>query len=106
VQLGVRHRPLLKVLALPDDRRLVAARRLQVPVDAVVRDVEISADEPFHVRGIPLAHGRPRLEPLQFPRVGLPERIGVLRVLPVKRVVAHHRLRGEGIRRRKLTLLM
>ncbi len=43
-------------LAFPDDRRLVAPRRMRVPVHAVVGDVELAAHEPLGPRRVPLQH--------------------------------------------------
>ena len=52
-------------LAFPDDGRLVAPRRMRVPVHAVVGDVQLAADEPLHPRRVPLQHLLPRREPVQ-----------------------------------------
>ena len=53
-------------LAYPDERGLVAARPLDVPVDAVVRGVELPADEPLRVGRVPLEHLVPLHEPVEL----------------------------------------
>ena len=50
-------------LALPVVGDLVAEAGLDVAVHAVVRDVELAAQEPLRVRGLPLQHRVERLEP-------------------------------------------
>ena len=50
-------------LALPVEGDLVAAPRLDVAVDAVVRDVQLAAEVPLRVRQLPLVELRERLEP-------------------------------------------
>jgi hypothetical protein len=53
VQLAVGERAHVAGLALPDDRGLGAPpgiHALEVPVEAVVRDVELAADEPLRER--------------------------------------------------------
>src|SRR5947209_3903424 len=59
VELSVSQRPLLARLALPDDGRLVAPPGRQMPVEAVVRDVNSPAHEPLRVRRLPLQNGVP-----------------------------------------------
>src|SRR5206468_12777592 len=83
-------------LALPLVRDLAAVAGLDVPVDAVVRRVELAADEPLRVRQVPLAHGRERLEPRDaFSPLALPE----LLARPVVDVGLRARLRRELGRR-------
>jgi hypothetical protein len=62
-QLPVRERSPLAGLALPVIRDLVAAARLDVAVQAVVRGVQRAAHEPLHPRRRPLHHRVPPLEP-------------------------------------------
>ena len=74
-------------LALPVDRDLLAVAGLDVPVDAVVGDVELAADEPLRERGVASpAPGPELLRPVQ--PVGLlgPERlaVGVGPVVPAR----------------------
>jgi hypothetical protein len=54
VELLVREDPRVAVLALPEDRGLVAPQRLRVAIDGVVRDVRAAADEPARVGRVPL----------------------------------------------------
>jgi hypothetical protein len=53
-QLPVGQRAPVARLAFPDDRRLVAPRAAEVPVDAVLCDVQLAADEPLGVRRLPI----------------------------------------------------
>ncbi len=52
-------------LAFPDDRRLVAAPRGRVAVDAIVGDVQLRIDEPFGPGNVPVEHLGPFREPVQ-----------------------------------------
>jgi hypothetical protein len=56
VQVPVGQRAAIAGLALPDDRRLVAARAGNVPIDAVHAGVELAAGEPLGVWGRPFEH--------------------------------------------------
>ena len=60
-------------LSLPDQRRLVPARAVQVPIQTIVGDVELSPDEPLGVRGVPFEHRMPAFEPVQFLRPRFPK---------------------------------
>ena len=66
VELGVGEAANLARLAFPDERGLVAARAVEMAVDAVVAEVELSADEPFGPGKVPFKHLVPRLEPVKF----------------------------------------
>src|SRR4029450_6774126 len=97
-ELAVGDRPLLAGLALPVVRHLVAAARLDVPVQAGVGRVELAALEPLHPGGVP-GHDRvPALDPAQS--VGLlgPERLVVGLGALVDRAVLDHRTGREGLR--------
>ncbi len=59
--------------ALPDDCGLVATRAIEMAVEAVVRKVDLSADEPFCERLVPLQEFLPRFEPVKFLRHARPE---------------------------------
>ena len=66
VELAVGERAHVARLALPDDRGLGAAPgvlALEMPVEAVVGDVELAADEPLRERRLPVEHLLPGLEP-------------------------------------------
>ena len=56
VQLQVGEGADIAVLPLPDQRGLVPPRALQVPVKAVVAEVELAADEPPGMRRVPVQH--------------------------------------------------
>jgi hypothetical protein len=58
-------------LPLPDQGGLVGARGVQMPVETIVTDIELAADEPLGVRLVPFQHPGPALGPDQF-RFGLP----------------------------------
>jgi hypothetical protein len=66
VQLPVGERAAVARLAFPDQGRLVARGRPDVPVNAVDGDVQLAAGEPLRVRRLPLQHVLPRLEPLEL----------------------------------------
>src|ERR1017187_3808951 len=89
-------------LALPDDGCLVATPRGDVAVQAVVRQVDLSAREPLRPGTVPIQDFVPRLEPVQFRGDLRPEALGVfLRVLiePVVGVYAPDvRLAAELVR--------
>ena len=57
LEVGVGDRPGVARLADPVERDLVAEAALDVPVDAVVGDVELAADEPLGERQVPLERG-------------------------------------------------
>ena len=51
--------------AFPKNRRLVGSFGLEVPVEAVDADVDLAAEEPFGVGGLPFQHLFPRFLPIQ-----------------------------------------
>ena len=55
--------PLVRGLALPEVGHPVAEPGLDVPVDAVVRDVELAAEIPLRIGQLPLVEVAERLEP-------------------------------------------
>ena len=87
VQLGVGEDPLGVVLSDPDQRHLVLAPGLEVPVQAVVRDVARGAHEPLRPGVVPLEDPRPRGEPFQLAGGFLPEAGDVLDGLRVGLVI-------------------
>ena len=97
LEVGERERPaLVGRLPLPVVGDLVAEARLDVPVDAVVRDVELAADVPLRVRKLPLEELVEGLEPGDaLAALRLPELAPVALVDVRLRV----RLRGEVGRR-------
>ncbi len=60
-------------LALPDQRCLVAARSVEMAIEAVVRGIDCAADEPLRMREIPFEGFAERLEPMQIARAVRPE---------------------------------
>ena len=78
VQVGVRDRALLALLAGPVERDAVAAAGLDVPVKAVVGHVQLAVGEPLVERRVRVVeHGRERLVPVQRARLLGPEHIRV-----------------------------
>ena len=63
-QFGVGDRARVARLALPMERDLVAAAGGDVAVEAVLRHVQLAADEPFRERQLPVEDRVPRLRPL------------------------------------------
>ena len=53
-------------LAFPDQRRFVLARRLHVAIEAVVGEINLTADEPLGPGHVPLQNLVPLLEPVEF----------------------------------------
>src|SRR5207247_5041489 len=93
-------------LALPVVGDLRPAARLDVAIQAVLRDVQLAADEPLRVRRLPLEHLRERLPPEQGLRLLRPETLEIaLRALVDARVL-HVRLRRERGRRREAAVLL
>ncbi len=90
VQLRVGDRARLARLAFPDDRRLVLGRSAQMPVEAVLRDVELAADEPFRERRLPLERLLGLLPPVEILGQVAPEFLGLLdRFFPHRSVLLH-----------------
>ena len=53
-------------LALPNQSRFVASPRSEVAVEAVIRDIDLAADEPLRMRRLPLQHLVPFPEPVEL----------------------------------------
>ena len=104
IEIVVGQRSAIAGLAFPDDRRLVAASAANVPVDAVDRDVQLSADEPLRVRRLPVEHLVPRPRPFELAGELCPEAFRIAFGLGVDRFVAGVRLRRECGRRRESTV--
>ena len=60
-------------LAFPDDRGLVPAWPLQMTIEAIFRDVQLSADKPFREGRLPFEDLFPRLLPGQLAGLARPE---------------------------------
>ena len=103
MELLVSEHALLARLALPHDCRLRAARPVEVTVQAVLRDIELPADEPLCVRHLPIEHLLPRLLPGEFLRFAREKFLGVLDALIPHLLVLRHgldaRLARKGLGR-------
>jgi hypothetical protein len=73
VQLLVGERALIARLAFPEDRRLVAVRAGEMPVEAVFGNVELPAHEPLREWRLPLHHLAPRRLPGELLRLARPK---------------------------------
>src|SRR5271166_2983766 len=74
-------------LAFPDKRRLVAAGSAQMAIEAIVRNVELTADEPFGEGRIPSERFCERFEPVQFSSTFGPKTLRILSGTPIERFV-------------------
>ena len=101
LQIGEGERPALVVrLALPVVGDLVAEARLDVPVDAVVRDVELAAEVPLRVWELPLEELVEGLEPGDaLASLRLPELSPVALVDVRLGVCLRGEVRRRGVRR-------
>src|SRR5213075_1050019 len=43
-------------LPLPDERRLVPSRRIDMPIDAIVRNIDLATEKPLRARRLPFEH--------------------------------------------------
>ena len=105
VEIEVGERAAVAGLAFPDDRRLVAARRADVAIQAVGRDVEAAAAEPLRVRRRPLEHARERRDPLELVGEAGPERLRIRGGAGVDAGIVGVRRGGERRGRRKGAVL-
>lgn len=106
MQLQIRDGADLAILAFPDQGGLVAARAVQVSIDAVVRQVELTADEPLHVGRRPLHDRVPLAEPVELLGSLGPVGFGVVESLRVESLVVDVGLRAERIGGRELAVLV
>jgi len=85
---------LLRVVALPYQRGVIAVAFVDMPIHAVVAGVEFAAAEPlnFSLAVIPLAHRVPFLAPAQSLGLFRPESLGVEHRAVVERLVFFERL--------------
>src|SRR5687767_9744674 len=61
----------------PDERGFVASPGWQMTIEAVVRDVDLAADEPLGMRWIPLQYCVPLFEPVKLFCHARPEALGI-----------------------------
>src|SRR5215470_7363186 len=66
MQFLIRKSAILAGFAFPQNRSFVSPPTVQMPIDAVDGDVELTPDEPFCKWWIPLQHFLPLLEPVQL----------------------------------------
>ena len=79
VQLGgVAMTSLISRLAFPENGRLVAVRPGEMPIEAILRKIDFSADEPFRKRRFPFQNFPPRLLPGELIRLARPEFVRLL----------------------------
>ena len=97
-------------LALPNDRGFIFAPGFDVPVQAVVREIELAADKPLRPRAIPFQNFVPLLEPVQFAGNARPEFVGLLDRFFIEMLILIERLDvgllGKLRRTRELALLI
>src|SRR5438132_13772544 len=78
MQLLVSERVLIAGLAFPDERGFIPPPSRQMPVEAVVGNIDLAADKPLRVWWFPLQHSVPFLAPMKLFRHARPKgfRIG------------------------------
>ena len=104
-QLPISQETLIARLSFPDESCLVLPRPQNVPVDTVDRRVDLSAQEPFRLRRLPLEDAFPWFVPGQLSREAGPELLEIPVGLPVNGRIPDVRLLPERFPRRELTLL-
>ncbi len=98
VQLTVRQRPPIPRLALEDEGDLVPTL-LEVPIEAVVREVGLPLDEPLRVRRLPLERGLERLLPEELlARTRRPPALWITLRLVIETAVILHALDVSALR--------
>ncbi len=65
-EIAIGETPNFARLAFPQDGRLVGTSIFDVPIDAVVAEIELASDKPLRPRQIPVQHLLPGREPVQF----------------------------------------
>jgi hypothetical protein len=106
LQVGIGDRPGVAGLALPVVGDLGAVPGLDVPVHAVVRDVQLAAHEPLGERRVaPVEHGVPALGPGEPVGLPFPERQAVGGSLVIG-LLCHVGGRGQFRRRREPTVFL
>ena len=73
MQLLVSERAFIARLALPENGGLVSIRPGQMAIEAILRDVQFPAREPFRERRLPFQDFAPALLPDEFARLARPE---------------------------------
>ena len=105
MELLIGERALIARLTFPDEGSFVASPRCKMPVQTVVRDVELATHEPFRVRRRPLQNRVPLLKPMKLLRHSCPKVFRVSTRLRTQPLQFRHRFDmgflREGCRRRK-----
>ena len=104
VKLAIGQDALLPRLPLPDNRRLIGPGCLKMTVEAVVRGIDLPANEPLGIRNFPIEHLAPFLEPVKFVSLTSPEFVGLVEGFGMKLPVLGHAANAGffGKRRRGL----
>jgi hypothetical protein len=79
-------------LALPNNRGLILTPGIDVPVQTVVREIDLAADEPLRPGAIPFENFVPLLEPVQFAGNARPEFFGLVDRFLIEMLVFIERL--------------
>ena len=98
VQLGIGERALVARLALPDNGGFGRAG-FEMAIQAVFRDVEPAADEPFGKGRVPFEHDAPRHAPFQFGGFLGPEGVRVFGGKLVKPIIVLTRADPRPLRK-------
>ena len=73
MQLLVGECALFAWFAFPDDRSLVATRPVEMPIKAILCDINFAACKPLRKRRLPFQNVGPLFLPAQFLRLACPE---------------------------------
>src|SRR5437867_5468962 len=106
VQVPIRERATIPRLAFPDDRGLVAPRRVDVPVDAIEGDIDLPSDEPLGTGRCPLEHFVPLRVPVELLCLTRPEARWVARSLGINRRIGDDCVPPELVAGRELSVLL
>src|SRR5271155_1241124 len=78
MQLLISERANFPGLTLPDNGGFIFSRALNMAIEAVIGEINLSADKPFGPRAIPFENFVPFLEPVQFAGDAAPELVGIV----------------------------
>src|SRR5262249_7980574 len=85
MKLLVSERLLIPGFSFPDQRRFVPSSAVHMPVEAVLRDIQLPTDKPFGERLVPLQYGLPfRVPSQEFRSLLSPELLRLLNRFPVE----------------------
>src|SRR6266850_8407919 len=110
MELLIRECPCIAGLAFPDKRSFVASPGRDVPVQTVVRNIQLATTKPLRMRRVPLQNRVPLLKPVELLSHPGPETFRVRVCLSTQLVQFGHRfdmrLLGKWFRRREEALLL